>query len=187
MTFQIAKSTLLALPFDYPNAVEAFRQAKLAHRFTGDIGPAAPAIIENAVRRVPVEGQADDFVLDYEIIDDLPPPPPPPTLDERKAALVATVRAAEAAALATVISPARERLLYLDLAAVYSKPEAERTDADKALHARIADVTARKSAIQRQAVLQEIEIEDLTAATIEGWTPAPFPEAPQALQTARAL
>jgi hypothetical protein len=62
MTFQIAKSVINGLPYSYADAVETFRQAKLAHRFTGDVAPSAPAIIEHAVRRVPRDGQADDFV-----------------------------------------------------------------------------------------------------------------------------
>jgi hypothetical protein len=36
MTFQIAKSVIDGLPYNYTESVEAFRQAKLAHRCTGD-------------------------------------------------------------------------------------------------------------------------------------------------------
>jgi hypothetical protein len=36
MTFQIAKSVIDGLPYNYTESVEAFRQAKLAHRFAGD-------------------------------------------------------------------------------------------------------------------------------------------------------
>src|SRR3984893_8130459 len=98
MTFQIAKSVIDGLPYSYADAVEAFRQAKLAHRFTGDVAPSAPAIIEQAVRRVPRDGQADDFVADYAIVDDIPVP----ALAERKQALAAAIRNAEAAALARI-------------------------------------------------------------------------------------
>src|SRR3954449_344219 len=105
MTFQIARSVINGLGYDYAAAVEAFRQAKLEHRFTGDIAPSAPAIIENAVLRVPVPGHADDFVTDFDVIEHLPLP----TLAERKQALVGTIRTLEAAALAKIISPARER------------------------------------------------------------------------------
>ena len=48
MTLQIPRSVLNGLPYSYAEAVETFRQAKLAHRFTGDIAPSAPAIIEHA-------------------------------------------------------------------------------------------------------------------------------------------
>ncbi|SRR5258708_6561572 len=171
MPFQIAKSVINGLPYDYADAVEQFRQAKLAHRFTGDIAPSAPALIESAVRRVQTEGQADDFVADYEIIDDIPVP----TLAERKAALAAAIRSAEAAALAKIISPARERLMGLDLNAVYAKPEAERTDADRALLSSAGAIATRKEVIHRHSAKLEIAVEELTDATIDGWTPAEFP------------
>jgi hypothetical protein len=172
MTFQIAKSVLNALSYSYADEVEKFRQAKLAHRFTGDIAPSAPAIIEHAVRRVPREGEADDFVADYEVIDDVAAP----TLAERKAALLGKIRTAEAAASARIISPGRERLMGLDLNAVYAKPEADRSDADRALLATSADIAVRKQAIQRHGAALEVEVEDLTDAAMDGWTMRPFPD-----------
>src|SRR4051794_4518152 len=165
MTFQIARSVINGLGYDYAAAVEAFRQAKLEHRFTGDIAPSAPAIIEHAVCRVPVAGQADDFVVDYDVIEDVQPP----TLPERKQALVVAIRAMEAAALVRIISPARERLMGLDINAVYVKPEAERTDADRALLGRMSQLAARKEVVHRHSAALEIAVEDLTEATIDGW------------------
>lgn len=53
MTFRIARSVMNRLPYSHADEVEKFRQAKLAHRFTGDAAPSAPAIIDHAVRRVP--------------------------------------------------------------------------------------------------------------------------------------
>jgi hypothetical protein len=171
MTFQITKSVLDGLPYDYAGEVEKFRQARLAHRFTGDVAPTAPALIERAIRRVQTEGKADDFVADYIIIDDIPVP----TLAERKAVLSGAIRSAEAAALTRLISPARERLLTLDLTAVQAKPEALRSDADRALLAKAAVIAARREIIHRHAATQEIAVEELTDATIDGWTPAAFP------------
>jgi hypothetical protein len=171
MTFQIARSVINGLPYHYADAVESFRQAKLEHRFTGDVAPSAPAVIEQAVRRVPRQGAVDDFVADYKIVEDIPVP----TLAERKAALQGAIRSAEAAALAKVISPARERLMGLDLNAIYAKPEAERSDADRALLSRAADIAARKTVIHRHSATLEIAVEELTDATIDGWAPAPFP------------
>jgi hypothetical protein len=171
MTFQIARSVINGLGYDYAAAVEAFRQAKLEHRFTGDIAPSAPAIIEHAVTRVPIPGQADDFVADFNVLEDIPVP----TLAERKQALIGTIRAMEAAALARIISPARERLMGLDINAVYVKPEAERTDADLALLARMSQLAARKEVVYRHSANLEVAVEELTDATIDGWTPAEFP------------
>ena len=170
MTFQIARSVINGLPYNYADAVEKFRQAKLAHRFTGDVAPSAPDIIEQAVRRVPVQGQADDFVADYEIIEDIPVP----TLADKKAALSATIRTMEATALAKIISPGREHSMGLDLNAVYAKPEAARSDADRALLARAADIAARKQLVARHGAELEVAVEELTDATIGGWTPAEF-------------
>lgn len=171
MTFQIARSVINGLPYSYADTVEKFRQAKLEHRFTGDVAPSAPAIIEQAVRRVPVQGQADDFVADYEIIEDITVP----TLTDKKAALVGAIRTMEATALATIISPGRERLMGFDLNAVYAKPEAARSDADRALLAKAADIAARKQVLQRHGAELEVAVEELTDASIDGWQPTGFP------------
>ena len=114
---------------------------------------------------MPDPGHADDFVADYEVIEDMPVP----TLAERKQALVGTIRAMEAAALARIISPARERLMGLDINAVYLKPEAERTEADRALLERMSQLAARKEVVYRHSAVLEVAVEELTEATIDGW------------------
>jgi hypothetical protein len=171
MTFQIARSVVSGLPYAYAEEVEKFRQARLAHRFSGDAAPSAPAVVEQAVRRVPVEGEADNFVTDYAIIEDIPAP----TLADKKAALWATIRSMEAAALAHIITPARERLMGFDLNTIYGKPETARSDADRALLTRAAEIAARRQVVQRHGAELEVAVEELTAATVDGWTPAGFP------------
>lgn len=76
MTMQIPLSQVRATGLDFDAAVQAFVQAKRDHRFTIDepAPVAAHPLVEAVVRRLPATapGQPDDFVADYEIIDDTP-------------------------------------------------------------------------------------------------------------------
>jgi hypothetical protein len=174
MPLQIFKSVLNALPYDFAATVEAHRQALLAHRFTGDAAPTATALVEQAVRRVQYQGQADDFVADYAIVDDVPPQPVETDAD-RKQKLVAAVRRAERDASDTIVTPGKLRLLTLDVSRAVAKPEAERSSADKAALADMAAVQTRLDAVQYHAATLEAQIDDLAAAQYESWKPAPFP------------
>ncbi len=85
MTVKVLKSHIGSSPF--AAEVEDYRQRLLAHRFTVDVPApmAASAMVEECIKRVqyPIEDQKpDDFVADYEIVDDLP------SLDTRKAELL---------------------------------------------------------------------------------------------------
>jgi hypothetical protein len=161
MTFRIERSVLNRLPFDYAVEVEKLRQALLGHRFSFDSAPTAPEIVERGVRRVqfPIEEhKPDDFVIDYEIVDDTPPPP---TLAERKVTLTAQLRQAEVDALTTVLSPGRRRLLDVEVSAI-PPVEADRTAADHALLAERDRVLAADRDIRRKFARAEIEIEELS-------------------------
>jgi hypothetical protein len=160
MTFKIAKSAIAALPYDFAEAVKEFQRLKLDHRFTGDAAPRADFIVEAAVRRVqyPIgEQKPDDFVVDYEVVDDTPPPP---TLAERKVTLIAQLRQAEVDALTAVLSPGRRRLLEVEVSAI-PPVEADRTAADHALLAERDRVLAADRDIRRRLARAEIEIEEL--------------------------
>lgn len=93
MTVRFLKSEIDALPFRFADAVKEYIAAMNDHRRT--VGVAAPSHhrwVEAAVSRVryPVEEEKpDDFVEDYEIIDDTPP------LWERKRNLAALVERSE--------------------------------------------------------------------------------------------
>jgi len=180
MTYQIFKSVvdgfLLGYRVDYAAAVEAHRQALLAHRFTGDAAPTAPALIENAVRRVHRDGEADDFVSDFEIVDDTPPEPVVTDAD-RKAALVAKVRMAEREACDAVIPPGKLRLLNLEAGLVFSKPDDQRSAAENATLASYRAVQDRIAAINLHGARLEAELDDLTPEQYGTWTQAPFPTA----------
>jgi hypothetical protein len=75
MTARFLKSEIDALDFRFAAAVDEYIAAMDAHKFT--VGVAAPIhhqMVQAAVRRVQYEDRRpDDFVADYEIIDDTPP------------------------------------------------------------------------------------------------------------------
>jgi hypothetical protein len=174
MTLQIFKSVIDGLPYSYADAVEKHRQALLAHRFTGDAAPTAAALVEQAVRRVQRDGEADDFITDYIVVDDTQPVPVP-TDAERKQALIAGVRLAERTATDTIIGPGKLRRLGLDVSRVLARPEAARSADDHATLATFASVQARLEAVQYHAATLEAEIDDLAPEHCATWTPAPFP------------
>lgn len=200
-------SHLKGLPFDFESAVAEYIKAKMAHRFTvGEPAPWAPhPWVEYAVKRVPGgEGQPDDFVADYEIEDDIPPPP---TLDERKQALAVKAHADAAEAQGALIPPLKARFWHIEFARVSAavaavqpiaatrgkdgKPDAP-AETPEALRTRaLATLKSDDSTfflqhesrlkaldrIQYHLAILESEIHDLTEATIDTWTPAPFPAA----------
>jgi hypothetical protein len=157
--------------FSYADEVEAFRQDLLAHRFTLDPAPTAPEMIERAIHRGQVAGEPDDFVADFEIVDDSTPPTPA----EERALLLGKLRQAEAEALAIVIPPARERLLVIDLAEIRPiRPGVELTAAERDLIAQRDHVATRKRVVHRYFANLELELEGLAGASIDGWKFAPF-------------
>lgn len=163
MTFKIERSTINRLPFDYLKEVEAFRQALLAHRFTLDPAPNASELIDRAIRRVQTDGKPDDFIIDIEIIEDV-------TFDDRKNALLSTVHKARDSTLAAIISPGRERLMMLDISEI--KPD-EITPEQKAMVDSYNAIQIKKRAVIRYFTNAEIEVEELTEASIDGWTMKP--------------
>ncbi|MGM4999244.1 hypothetical protein AB8A05_10960 [Tardiphaga sp. 538_B7_N1_4] len=175
MTFQINKSEVDALPFDFAEAVEAHRLALIEHRQTGNATPTHDPRVEAAVRRVIVpleEGRPDDFVADFEIVDDTPPPP---TSSEQRAKLLRNIQVEHAAAAARVISPARARLLSMDVSRVYAKPAESRTPADDAIFAQHAAIQARLNALTYHTATLEVEIEELADDQLDSWQMTAFP------------
>jgi hypothetical protein len=111
MTFRILKSHVDALGYDFPAAVAAHIAALEAQRFNGQTAPRHDANVEAAVKRVqyPIEAKKpDDFVADFEIIDDTPPPP---TLEDRKHAAISALRHEEQAEIEAVLGPVETRRL----------------------------------------------------------------------------
>ena len=172
--FRILKSVVDALPYDYADEVEKFRQSLLAHRFTGDAAPTAPSIIEQAITRIQQDGEPDDFVTSFEVIDDTPPGPTPAELRQR---LIANLRILEQEAAAKIIGPGRSRILGIEVQAVHSKPEDERTDDERAKLAEFASVQGRMGVIQLHAAKAEADIDEAPDSQIEGWAIPAFPAA----------
>lgn len=161
----------------FDDAVVKFRDAKLKHRFTTGVpAPGAPhPLVEAAVLRVPPAGP-DDFVLNYEVVDDTPSPPPPPTFEEKKAALVGLVARLEREAVAIVIPPTKARLLGMELQRAHSKKPEERTTEDQGVIAAHNERMSKIEPLQFHAAKLMADIGDLTEANIDAWKPKPFPK-----------
>jgi hypothetical protein len=177
MTFKIALSQAKALPFDFEAAVAAFIKAKQDHRQSvGEPAPNAPhRWVEAAVKRVPgsIEAQTpDEFVPDYEIVDDTPPPP---SLDQRKMMLAVNAQREAQSAIEKLRPPLKARLLSIEFGRAMAIEEAKRTPADKATIAAYLDGNVRIEAITYHLAKIEAQIHDLTDATIDDFTPAAFP------------
>ena len=115
------------------------------------------------------ENAADDYAIDYEIVDDRP------SLRARKDALIHEVTQQEHALLAASMPPGKRRLDGLQAGDLLRKPEAERSAAERTFLADRDTRHACEEAIQRHAAQLMSDIEDLTEETISAWKPAPFP------------
>lgn len=171
MTFRMTRTALKALPYDFVRAVEEHRAALLAHRFSGDAAPTADSVVEQALRRVRREGEPDDFVVDYEVIEDVVPP----SAVEQRQSLLAALRQAEVSARDAVIGAGRLRRLGLDVSRILARPESDRTTDDRSVLASYAAVQARLERIQYHAAIQEEALETLPAVELAGWHWEPFP------------
>ena len=170
MTLKVYKSHTVGIdPAGFVSAVEAHRQALLAHRFTGDAAPTAHPLVEAAVVRVPCEGGPDDFVSDFEVVDDLPAPV------DLRAALLARIHIAEGTAALAVIGNAALRLLSIDAREAALKPVADRTAADVAALDRMQDVARRRTAIDRHGAVLGALVEDLPADQLATFEFEAFP------------
>lgn len=150
MTLHIPKSQLLRLGTEEELSarVEAFRQAKLAHQKTTDVpAPVDHPLVEACLARVSRGDDPDDFVADYQVIDDAPPPP---DLATRKQQLMGQIAEAENAALAK-IAPYGKRRLFAMRAADIATSDIKRMN----------DASIKRNAIQLKAP------QDRTAAETE--------------------
>lgn len=171
MTLRIRKSQVHP---DFEQAVEAHRQALLTHRFAQPDRktkqsiprPTASGIVEASVTRVPGEkGKPDDFIADYEIVDDTPPPP---SLVELKNKLIHEVSKAEQELLASIIPFGKRRLLDIKFHEIMSGG-GPKTIPDTQLVNDYNEKLKRMQGITKRAAQMQSDIEDLTEATIGAW------------------
>lgn len=181
MPFQIPLSVVKALPFDFDQAVKDHVAARTAHATTiGEPAPTAHELVAAAVRRLPPDETSNNerFVADYEVVDDTPPPPPPPppqTLEERKHAMALHLHNLAMESYARNVPPLKARFITSDTARIVKIPEDQRSaeDAEKLVEYRM--LMRRGEEINLHHGKQEAALHDLTADTIEGWKPEPFP------------
>lgn len=135
----------------------------------GEARPIHDQLVEACIVRVQREGQADDFVADYEIIDDTPPPPPPPTLQQRKDRLINEILLKETKLLNAAWPVGKRRLDNFKAQEVLKKKPEAHTPDEKLF---LADLTAKQDKVNdisyRTSVLTSA-IEDLTEETIGSW------------------
>lgn len=173
MTFQINLSAVKMMPFDFEKAIADHIKALKAHQLTiHEPVPTSHPMVEHAIRRVqyPIDDKKpDDFVADFQVIDDSP------SLDERKAALGQSIRQEANGLIQAIMPPLKQRLWemqYQDAIAIDVK---KRSSAQKTEIAKYEAKVSKVQAIMRHLAQQESDIHDLTDATIDGWRAAPFP------------
>lgn len=129
----------------------------------------------------------DDFVPEYEIVDDTPPPP---TLDERKMALVSHVAELAHKAVHVIEPPLKRNLFAFQLTdaqrAVDTLHNQVRSGAitqsdfelmvapHRSAAAKHNERTDKVQAIYRKLAQAHADIHDLTDATIDEWKPPEF-------------
>lgn len=173
MTLQIPKSHLGDVtPEQFAARVAAFVKAKLDHHNTVEIpAPAEHHLVEQSVSRVPRKGEPDNYVADYEIVDDSPKK----TLRQRKDDLIHNISLQEHELMVAQLAPGKRRLQVLDANAIYQKPVEQRSETERQFIAKHETRMAREAAIQRHAAEQMAAVEDLTDGTIDKWTMDPLP------------
>lgn len=178
----IYQSHINELGIDFEAQVEALRQAKLAHRF--EIGSPAPIghpLLEAAIRRVrskltlenpTVHEGPDDFILDYEIVNDIYVP----TLGEKKQKLRSILIQDQNNRINAIIPPGKRRLYEIKAGQILSVNFFFRTSQQRKLLKEIKSKMDVINSIIRHSAIIESMIEDLTDDDIDNWT---FPDWPK--------
>jgi hypothetical protein len=156
---------------EFEVAVANYIHAMVAFgREEGKPRPTAHSLVELAVKRIEKKGKPDDYAADYTIVDDTPVV----TLADKKLKCHAAIVAAENAARYKILPERRVRLVSIQHGIATAKPEAERTDADKAAISFYEDVSKKWNEITLLGATAEAALEDLTDDTVDTWSPPQF-------------
>jgi hypothetical protein len=151
-------------------AIESYRSALIRQMDEpGTDAPMAPDYVQRLVQRVPAEGPVEErgpdtfMVLPFVVIDDTAKPPEKAaqTLAEKRAAAVSESRILEITQLDEYMSPARRRLLDLQIGPAYAAPEVDRTDEQKKTIERYIALQAKTYEIQLAGINRELGIETM--------------------------
>ena len=155
---------------DFEARVKAFIQAKLDHQKTVDVpAPQEHYLVRAAVKRVPREGEPDDYATNYEIVE--------PTLEEKKKDLDHELHKARDAALHAKLSPSKRRLLWHHVSDAVAKQPEDHNEAERLILAKRDEIIKHDHKVERHAAKLHAQVEDLTEATVDSWKPEPFPSA----------
>jgi hypothetical protein len=169
MSAKVLKSQL---PPDFADQVAAFHKAKLDHHNTiGVPAPTADYMVAQCVHRVPSDDPEvpDNYVINYEVIDDLPPPP---TLAEKRTKLRMQVQTAEFEAYDAIMTPGKLRLLHVEVDEALQ--EKVHSDEQLAKIHKLEEVMSARKVIMHQAVRIGASIDDLDDAGIEAFKLGPL-------------
>lgn len=163
MTFKILKSQA---PSDLAEQVEGYISALNAHRRTvGVPAPSAPDVVAACVTRkqYPIKvRKPDDFIADFEIVND---DPPPLTLEQKKQKLTEELMQVEREASDAILPMRRRRMQQIKMAAAAKSKKA----VDKAFLKDCEKCHGRLDKLHHTVAEALNEIEDLTAKTVDKW------------------
>lgn len=155
---------------DFDGQVKKAISALHAHSFTvGVPRPHIHPLIEACLRRVAKPGKPDEYVPDYEIINDPPAGPEPGTmsLEEKKNHLVGQVRMAEQAIRDKLISPRKIRLLQIEKKRVLDSMSQD--EKDRMFLRLLDEVAVVFDELSQKAARAEADIDDLTEDNIDSY------------------
>lgn len=177
MTFAVLKSQI---PENFHELVLEHRRLMMDHRATvNKPAPQCPVpFVDQCVRKIrPDPNGADEYVVDYRVVDDTPPPPPeptPPNLEEKKLKLLLEVQKAEQELLDAKRPPhGKVRLLQIKASNAQSKGD-EATDDEKQALADLRALNELQDAVNLKVAEIMSDIEDLTEENIDQWVMPPL-------------